>query len=413
MVDPASLQTRYEDVCEELQLKPCAFIMKVMDKEREEQIMWELQENDPKDYMDLVLPGNNHLLTDKKLQDEDAMVLLKTLVNNTFVTGLDMRYNQLTDQGAAHMAELLKETCCLKRLSLMCNDVGPEGAVHIANGLQVNETLQELKLNGNKIGNKGGMALAGMLQVNTALQSLDIGDSDQDTQSMIAFATVLNYNSTLRALCINRPLLFSQQEETTIHFAKMLKVNSTLTELHLQKCDIKDTGAERLAEMLVENIGLKYLDLACNKIRRDGAKYLSRVLMKNTPLEILDLGHNCIEDDGAMDLSKALASMNTNLHTLVVTSNNIRAPGLCALAYAMEQNPNFNSVFIWGNHHEEEACNAFNKLLKEGHLDLAKTDVKPYVVDGHVYLSELSHGIRRHYYWTPFYGPDVDNNKKI
>ena len=79
---------------------------------------------------------------------------------------------------------------------------------------------------------------------------------------MIAFTTVLNYNSTLKALCMNRPLLFSQQEETTIHFAKMLKVNSTLTELHLQKCDIKDTGAERLSEMLVENIGLKYLDLA-------------------------------------------------------------------------------------------------------------------------------------------------------
>ncbi|XP_030842798.1 leucine-rich repeat-containing protein 34 isoform X1 [Strongylocentrotus purpuratus] len=412
-MDPAAVQTRYEDVCMELEVKPNPYIMKVLDKERDEQIMWELTENDPKDFMDMEMPGNNHLLTDKMLQDEDAYVLLKVLANNTYVTGLDMRYNQITDKGAEHIAELLKETCALKRLSLMCNDLGPEGGAIIANGLQLNETLQELKLNGNKIGNKGGMALAGVLQVNTALQSLDLGDTDQDTQSMIAFTTVLNYNSTLKALCMNRPLLFSQQEETTIHFAKMLKVNSTLTELHLQKCDIKDTGAERLSEMLVENIGLKYLDLACNKIRRDGAKYLSRVLMKNTPLEVLDLGHNCIEDDGAMDLSRALTDMNTNLHTLVITSNNIKAPGLCAIASAMENNPNFNSVFIWGNHHEEDACNAFHRLIEGGNLEPEKTDVKPYVVDGQVYLSELSHGLRRQYYWTPFYGPDVKNDKKI
>ena len=47
----------------------------------------------------------------------------------------------------------------------------------------------------------------------------------QKTESVIAFATVLNNNRTLKALNLNRPILFSEQEETTIHFAKMLKVN--------------------------------------------------------------------------------------------------------------------------------------------------------------------------------------------
>ena len=83
----------------------------------------------------------------------------------------------------------------------------------------------------------------------------------QGTQSLIAFATVLNHNTTLKALCVNRPLLFSHQEETTVHMSRMLKVNSTLAELHLQKCDLRDFGAERLVETLVHNIGLKYLDV--------------------------------------------------------------------------------------------------------------------------------------------------------
>ena len=69
--------------------------------------LW-LLSSDPKDFMDMEMPGNNHLLTDKMLQDEDAYVLLKTLANNTYVTGLDFRYNQITDKGAEHIAELLK-----------------------------------------------------------------------------------------------------------------------------------------------------------------------------------------------------------------------------------------------------------------------------------------------------------------
>ena len=50
----------------------------------------------------------------------------------------------------------------------------------------------------------------------------------QTTESVIALATVLTANKTLRALNVNRPLLFSEQEETTVHFAKVLKVKQTI-----------------------------------------------------------------------------------------------------------------------------------------------------------------------------------------
>ncbi|XP_038050963.1 leucine-rich repeat-containing protein 34-like isoform X2 [Patiria miniata] len=402
MSDPAGVLKRYEDVCEEMGVKPAPFIMKVLEKEKDDQI------TDPKDNMDIVLRGNNYLLTNTRLTDSDALSLYKTLANNVYVTGLDLRYNNLTDEGAVHIGKLLEETCALRGLNLQSNDIGPAGAENIAKALQVNETLVSLKLNGNKIENKGGMHLAGCLQVNTALQELDIGDADLGTQSIIALATVLHHNSTLKALCVNRPLLFSQQEETTVHMSLMLKVNSTLKELHLQKCDIRDFGADRLVEALQHNIALTYLDLSCNRITRDGAKAFSKLLKLNTPLEILDLGFNRIEDDGAVSLSQALVSLNSNLKTLVITSNNIEATGLCAIARAMNTNTTLTSVFIWGNHLQELACVAFNGLMESGRLDIKDTDVKPYIVDGHVLLAELNHGIRRHYYWTPFYGSDAE-----
>lgn len=39
MSDPAGVLSRYEDVCEELEVKPSPFIMKVLDKQREDQIV--------------------------------------------------------------------------------------------------------------------------------------------------------------------------------------------------------------------------------------------------------------------------------------------------------------------------------------------------------------------------------------
>ena len=50
----------------------------------------------------------------------------------------------------------------------------------------------------------------------------------QRTESLIALATVLLHNSTLKSINVNRPILFTQMEEPTVHFAKMLKVSSAV-----------------------------------------------------------------------------------------------------------------------------------------------------------------------------------------
>ncbi|XP_078616720.1 leucine-rich repeat-containing protein 34-like [Branchiostoma floridae x Branchiostoma japonicum] len=405
MSDPGAILDRYKEVCKTEGIPVHKYILKVLKKAHEDYL------SEPSDEMTLDLAGNNKLLTDMRLEDRDMVPLCQTLANSTYVSRLDLRYNNITDEGAKHLGKLIEVSVSLRFLNVMCNDIGPDGAEHIARGLHTNETLTELKVNGNKIGNKGGMMFASALQINTGVEQLDLGDADLGTESVIALATILHYNKFLKALNVNRPLLFTHQEETTVHMANMLKVNTTLREIHLQKYDMRDFGAERLVETLQENIALSYLDLSCNRITRDGAKHLSKLLKKNTPLQVLDLGFNRIEDDGAIYLSEALKHFNTNLHTLVLTHNCIRGNGLVAVADAMKTNSTLYSVFIWGNELEESACVAFNDLIESARLDTEQTDVQPYIVDGRVYLSELSHGIRRHYYWTPSYGPDVEKKK--
>ena len=51
---------------------------------------------------------------------------------------LDLRYNQIDDEGAVWIAKLLAENKTLTKLNLMCNDIGTEGAEQIALALQVN-----------------------------------------------------------------------------------------------------------------------------------------------------------------------------------------------------------------------------------------------------------------------------------
>nr|XP_039252623.1 leucine-rich repeat-containing protein 34-like [Styela clava] len=392
---------RYTALCKQRNTQPHAYVLKALNKSAKDFLLSQTEE------MHVDLAGNNKLLTQRRLEDVDVEILCSILSKSTVLASLDLRYNNFTDVGAGAVAKLIEESPCVKKINIMCNELTSDGAQKIASALHDNVTLRSLKMNGNKIGNKGGMYFAQALQINTKLRELDLGDTDQGTESMIALSTVLNQNRHLRALNINRPLLFSCQEETTVHFGKMLKVNHSLREIHMSKCMIRDFGMERLCEGLTDNYTLVYLDLSCNRITRDGAECMSHLLRKNTPLEILDLGYNRIEDDGAQYLSEAIGTYNSNLKALVVTSNCIEGKGLVCIAKSMKTNNVLSNVYIWGNNLEESACDAFRELIDRRRLLPKNTDVKPYEVDGKNYLAELSHGIKRFYYWTPSYGADV------
>lgn len=170
-----------------------------------------------------------------------------------------------------------------------------------------------LRMTGNKIGNQGGMFFASMLEINSTLKKLDLGDCDVGLKCLIAVAIALTQNKSLKAINLNRPLLSNQQEETTVHIARMLRSNSSLVELHLGKHGMKNFGVERLCEALYGNSSLRYLDLSCNNITCDGVKFLGELLKKNQTLEILDLNANRIEDVGAIYLSEALLTWNRSL----------------------------------------------------------------------------------------------------
>ncbi|GAA6233741.1 leucine-rich repeat-containing protein 34 isoform X1 [Lates japonicus] len=385
-MDSANISELYGAVCAEHQIKRNPHIVEVLEKTTETK------------NLTLKLSGNNRLRLIQRLNNEDVLVLSKCLQNKC-VTGLDVNYNNITGEGVGHLADLLQEeNSALRSLDLMFNDILTDGAEILSKSLQSNSTLLSLRLSGNKIGNKGAMRLASMLQVNNTLQELELADCDLATQSVIALTIVLKSNKALRSVDISRPLLFSHQEEWAVHCSEMLAVNSTLVELHLGKMGMTDTGMERLTEGLKLNHSLRYLDLRCNRVTRDGAYHLAEVLKQNPALEVLDLSFNRIEDDGAIYLSEAIAWPGSTLKELSVNSNNIRTEGLLSLTQAMKANTTLTHIYIWGNHLEEPVCQAFRELIYSDRLLQEHTDVSAYEVDGHVFLAEVFHNLRRHYY---------------
>ncbi|NWS29570.1 LRC34 protein, partial [Polioptila caerulea] len=388
------LHLHYVQVCQNLSQPENPFVARVLqDADKNDEITAK--------GITLKLAGNNHLVPVPRVTDDDLGVLVSVLGQAAFVTGLDLAYNLLTDAGAKTMATFLQENSTLRYLNLMFNDIGTSGAELIAGALHNNQSLVHLRMTGNKIGNQGGMFFASMLKINSTLEKLDLGDCDLGLQCLIETAIALTQNKSLKAINLNRPLLSNQQEESTVHIARMLKSNSSLVELHLGKHEMKNFGVQRLCEALYANSSLRYLDLSCNNIICDGAKFLGELLKRNHTLQILDLDANRIEDVGAIYLSEALATQNRGLQVLSIVSNNITGKGLVALAQAMQSNMKLSHIYIWGNKLDRSTCVAFSELIEVGRLELGCTDVVPYEVDGEVFLAELSHGLGKHRYWSP------------
>lgn len=396
----AEIKEQYLKLCLEKLVEPHEFIFSALQEATKSQFL------SGSDALTIDLSGNNKELKNKDLNEVDIEFLCNALIPSIALKSINFSYNSIQGNSVLAISKLIQESQTIEEVNLMCNDISKNGANYLAHSLFTAPSLKVLKVNGNKFGDEGGMFISKALKFNKTLQVLDLGDCDLKINSIISLATILRDHKYLKALTLNRPLLFSHQEETTVHISNMLKVNDTLEELHLRKFDIRDFGVKRLCEALEINCTLTYLDLNCNRMSRDGGLFLSEMLKCNQGLQILDLGNNRIEAPGASNLAAVLSQFNRTLHTLVLVNNEIKSDGLISIANAIQDNPVLTNVYIWGNFIDNEASTVFGELINSNVLKLRNTDVKPYVVDGQTYLAQLSHGLNLHYYWKPKYGFD-------
>ena len=337
--------------------------------------------------------GESTTLFERRVGDKDLNFVLSALKEKDVkdVKEIDLRSNEISDEGAKILSEFLEWSGRVEILRLNSNDIGETGAIRLAQTLSTNTSLKVLSLKDNKIGKKGSLRIAKAFRTNSTLEVLDLGNTDLDTGAVIELSENLRSCASLKELDLSSPARVRKHSDVLFqHLGKMLAINTTLQRLTLRKVGMGDDEAEILVSYLAENDTLQSLDLSRNRIGHVGAAAIARLLVKQQSdenqkqrgIQNLDLTANRIQDKGAMAFSVAI-ERDVSLKTLRLNSNSITDEGLFALAKSISANSNLRSLHVWGNDFQSRSAKQFHDTFKSFSSSLSiTTDIKPYCVDG-------------------------------
>ncbi|MCC8483119.1 MAG: hypothetical protein LN561_00875 [Rickettsia endosymbiont of Labidopullus appendiculatus] len=309
---------------------------------------------------------------------------IKLLINNGYITDLNMSNICMNEVGAEVIAKALESNAALISLNLQDNFIRDAGAEAIAKALEVNKTLISLNLRGNCIGVAGAKAIAKALEVNKTLTHLNIECNDIETEGTEAIAKALESNAALISLNLQSNCIGVAGAEA---IAKTLEVNKTLT--HVACSDIKTKGAEAIAKALNGNYSLTDIDIRTN-IAVEVKEEINNKLQRNK--EIKDISESFkqiiseitlkIDDTPLLSLDKEDSEQNSFLKILQEYTKKYGAFPLPVLEQIIAQSLYQNTVHVYQNEIEQlsfaarsDALTKITQTILE-HLGLEEKDIK-------------------------------------
>ena len=226
------------------------------------------------------------------------------------------------------------------------------------------------------------------LRVNTSLTSLHLGKNSIGDKGASSLSEALRVNTSLTTLNLS---CNSIGDEGASSLSEALRVNTSLTSLDLSCNSIGAERASSLSETLRVNTSVTSLDLSGNSIGAERASSLFETLRVNTSLTSLDLHSNPIADEGASSLSEALR-VNTSLTTLNLSGNSIGDEGASSLSEALRVNTSLTSLDLSGNSIGDEGASSLSGALRVN-TSLTSLDLR-YNSIGDKEASSLSGALR-------------------
>jgi Ran GTPase-activating protein (RanGAP) involved in mRNA processing and transport len=192
-------------------------------------------------------------LDGKQLTDKDMDLICKKAIVEKQCRKLRLEKNEITAKGVAIIADALYGNTTLAELYLSNNRIGDTGIHILSQALSIsNWTLEWLDLHSNNITDEGAEYLAEMLKTNKTITLLGLafnGISDRGVR-LLANA-ITNYNKTLDWLHLSSNKFITDRSIDDL--VEMIKSNPSLKALWLNNCSFSTNGAQKLEEAVKLN----------------------------------------------------------------------------------------------------------------------------------------------------------------
>jgi Ran GTPase-activating protein (RanGAP) involved in mRNA processing and transport len=280
----------------------------------------------------------------KRLNPRASLILRKR-----FTRELNLKHLGMGDKMALLLAEAIVNVPYIHSLNVRDNNLNDEGLSAIVNAIQNMTELVELDMSYNVIGSKAANSLAAYLSIESCpLERLVLQKADVDDDECRDFVMSLLTNRKLKEIDLSENLVGSSEN-----------LNTVMPDL--------TTGGEALAELLqTQDCPLQTLKLGWNLIRLDGAATLCSSLSVNQSLTYLDLSYNSLSNNGGMALGDALQD-NKVLKTLHVSNNSLDSIACLTICAGIFQNEALESVVFDGNPIGEQGAKV---LMVSSELDI-------------------------------------------
>ncbi|XP_076234577.1 uncharacterized protein LOC143179303 [Calliopsis andreniformis] len=256
---------------------------------------------------------------------------IQTVKNMLLTDTINLQYYGVNPKVIKPLCEALMNNIFVTTVNLTENWLSEDACYHLGDLLLRNNNIHTLLLAGCRIGAKGAAKLKKGIAQSTALITLDLSSCEIHKEGL-EHITEAACNTELETLCLNDNHL----DETCADAVRdLILCSSTLKKLELAWNSLYTVETWRkLGRALEENEVLLELDLSWNALGRECIPFLRQFLMRAQSLKKLDLSGNRFYNEDAMNIARGL-SRNQSLHELYVGNNPFKAEGALALVQAV------------------------------------------------------------------------------
>jgi Ran GTPase-activating protein (RanGAP) involved in mRNA processing and transport len=189
-------------------------------------------------------------LSRQQLTARDMEIVVKHALINKKCKELDLRRNEINSDGIGILTDQLSTNQTLEILYLSFNFISDMGVYYLVESISLNNRiLKKLELDSNEITDQGAEYLSQMLKTNQILIWLSLDNNNITNQGIKLIANVLsNSNQRVEELYINGNKFIDDQSINSLII--MIKQNQSIKKLSLENCGFTKKGKTRLQQVV-------------------------------------------------------------------------------------------------------------------------------------------------------------------